>query len=608
MGGRSEVLHGVKRHLSFTRHHVTRLTIFCDQTDLEDQVDTHQRLMHDLRREKFVTQGAFMAAQLCKADQGALKSVRRKLDLVCELLISAGILEETACGGLGVREEGEGSESRAAIPEVDADTANNTAFLEEGLACVEESIERVEREAKAASDEAQRAAVEAANASARSEKAVTQCRRVDERCTKVDELSRQAEAGSAMAIQDCRRRLDQALEESGERVETNSTRIFHLAAEVEGFVKAVQGSSAAATGPLAVTLEETGHIFPVEVADLPPDHQRPGGTTEVSDDEAGHRREAENYLPATGRANNGRKVTRELLTPVDVQGERTPGHPGLLSQDLTQEEARARSSFLAERLKQAVSPPGWRRRHSTYISRRAAASSRSKARLIASPVRPQEDPPATARRSWSRASSWPSLANEGSAAGRDKLDEDDEVNAGDEIWGRRDKTKPNLGMPPYSTKQAGTTAADAFNEQDTNAPISRPNDDLPGDSGVEGESAGHAHQSESSSQLHQGGHAGTMSESQRSSTPLESLARMTAKEVAEALSTTPVGKRYSGGTRDTAFDDMVARSPSPGSQLANLVDTPTLHSHGDTWGAKSSSSDGSSTTVTGGRVGQLKTD
>eukprot|EP00903_Cladosiphon_okamuranus_P008710 g8344.t1 len=200
--------------------------------------------MHDLREQNFVTQGAFRAALLCKADQGPVKSQRAKLDIVCKLLVSAGILEEGDSGGLCVREHKEEESKPDVVQQASDGNGDNTVYLEESLARAEEDIARIEKVAAVAIEEARRVASIASRLRAQ----------VHENCQQV---------------QKCCDRLDESLEGSGERIETNSSRIFHLAAEVEGLSRTVTERGAAAK-PARVAREETGEVFSVEIAHLPP--------------------------------------------------------------------------------------------------------------------------------------------------------------------------------------------------------------------------------------------------------------------------------------------------------------------------------------------------
>lgn len=411
------------------------------KTDLQGQVDAHQNQLRDMRQEKFVTQGAFTAALLCKADQGVIKSQRWKLDLVCKLLISAGILEDNADkGGLCVREQEESKPS--AVQQV-APGNDNTAYPEECLAHTEEEIARVEKMAMSASTEAQRAVAVAAEASARSQKAMTQCVHVNERCWQVEEKCRQADEKCQQTEKKCCDRLDDSLEESGERIETNSTRIFHLANEIEGLAKSIQDRKVAAT-PIGITREETGEVFSVELANLPAEKETPGetATSTAAAPPQQQQKQATMEKPRSEerrprRASTTRSKTKynpeekheELCVSSRREGDQdhhAPCRPGVLDEPSPE----GRPDTLADNIRTGLlsaSPmqaaPPRLRRHSTYVGRRAAMLPGRKeseaSGLVVGLVRPQEDQPIVNQAtpsSWARASSWPLLASEAPAA------------------------------------------------------------------------------------------------------------------------------------------------------------------------------------------------
>lgn len=578
-------------------------------------MDTQQSHMHDLRKENFVTQGAFRAAQLCKADQGAVKSQHGKLDLVCKLLVAAGILEEGAASGLCVRERKEESKSDVIQQVTDGP---GTAYLEDCLARADSDIERIEKASRAASDEARRATLMVSNA----------CMQVDEKCQQVRK-------------EFCDR-LDESLEESGERIETNSTRIFHLAAEVEGLTALVKERGAAAK-PLGIAREETGEVFSVEIADLP---QQATATIAPPPQLAVER------TPTEGRQKERSAVTRrEKDEPEETQDtavrrsreyQNNP-RPGVLgdpcSENHDHPEASIRAAFLATSL-QARSPPAWRRRHSTYVGRRVVLS-RSKegtaaARLVVGPMRPQEDrsiDDQAIQSSWAKASSWPLLANEAAAAAhrmqdvRGSAQVNTDAAAG--VEGNHNSVRggtPNLELVLHGSARPETTklvSASAGPGVEAMPSYSPPRRRTPAIGDQTGELLAGAHrqddvaqkseQSEDLSESLQAGDNSTRTSDHRQPPPSpQSLARMTANEAAEALQgvTTPsLGRRVSTAEERHGSLSTIAAvgidAGSHGARLACLVDTPGLWCPRDTWddvgAAEMSSSEGSSTVVEEGR-------
>lgn len=373
-----------------------------------------------------------------------------------------------------------------------------------------------------------------------------------------------------MAIQDCCRRLDQHLEASGERVEANSTRIFNLAAEVEGLAEAIRRARAGTgTRPLGIAREDARDIFAVELADLPPDEKRTGDVGDSSADEAEHPREGDGCDSSDGRIKDH---PSEAQIELVKERARVPGHPGVLSQDVTEEEPGARAGFLAGRLQQAVSPPVWHRRDLTRSGGRASAPSRSKAGLIAGPVRPKEDRPATtSRTSRSRALSWPLLSKETSSRDCD-TNANGDVEHENKHFGRRYHSMPDLeesrsyGIKPgilFDSIQRALSALPFHHDAD---PAGAP--------GCEHQLARGSDHVGNSPEPHQLGQDEAQDETRQSLAPLNTLVRMTANEVAEALNMTCVGKKRVHRSTELDFDDSLVRSASPGSRLAGLGDTP----------------------------------
>lgn len=605
------------------------------KTDLQGQVDTHQSLLHDLRRENFVTQGAFTAALLCKADKGMVKSQRWKLDLVSKLLVSAGILEDGADGsGLCVREQ---KESKSCVVQQVASENDNTAYLEECLAHVEEDIARIEKVARSATVEAQRAVATAAEASARSEKATTQCLHVDKKCRQVDEKCQQADEKCQQMEKQCCDRLDESLEETGERIETNSTRIFHLAIEVEGLAKSIQERKAAAT-PLAFAREETGEVFSVELADLPSKKQRPRETTTATaavppkQQQATEKRRSEEKRQK--RPSFMRRKTKDESEEMheelcmsrrgEDQNHRAPCRPGVLGEPSPEgrthtEASNIRTPFLAASLKQAAPPP--RHRHSTYIGRRAVMLSGRKesaaSRLVIGPVRPQEDRLAANQAtpcSWARASSWPLLASEAPAAvsrqlhdlkadGEQATSTDDaDVGAEENSLVRRDHATPNLelALAQGGPRRRETTKLKSEGEAPPDGGAVPPNgpSSLASDPGGDGmiscsplhrrttatgdhtdelwPEPHHDGEQNIAQSAHQSGdlsiqHQGTSNTEQPRSSPSQLLERMTAKEAAEALRGASAPRRRDNSSEE--FDGALSTTVVTRRSSCDLIGT-----------------------------------
>lgn len=599
-----------------TINHTPLLLLFCRSfpilwcTELQKDLKTQQGLMHDLRQEKFVTQGAFMAAQLCKADQGTVKSQRGKLDLVCKLLVSAGIFEEGAGGGgLHVREREDERGPSVAQQKVDGNTKD--ASLEERLERAENSIARVEGSAREASEDARSAATAAAKACARSEQALTRSRKVQEECCQVEKK--------------CRDHVDQSLEESGERIETNSTRIFHLAAEVEGLTKSMK-EHGVAVRTVPIDREETGEIFSVEVADLPPEQRGREATATV---DTARRRAAEGKLTPEKRQAQGAVVTTKKKKPeetsdkVETSGEGQKFRPGVLGEPWSEVQTQAeiggtRTALLAGSLNNPASPPAWHRRHSTYIGRLVVPSERKEAAapgMLVGPVRPLEE--RSLPSSWSRASSWPSLVNEAEPTTRPHdLRAYGQPNIGAEA-GTEDEDRGRRGcsmMPNVAHGYDGTVrslsldgcAAETGDRTDETPPGTRHRDDNIAQSDYQG-----------------GGHSNHLPAEEIKASkneqppPSRRLVSMTANEAARALEGVAAQRRRGVPTEEGCdgalssraatgmeTDSLLAKTGSPGARLANLGGTPVLWCPQDTWndgGApETTSSDGSSTVVVEG--------
>lgn len=591
--------------------------------------------MHDIRRENFVTQGAFMAAQLCKANKGTVKSQRGKLDLVCELLISAGILEEATGGGLCVREKEEETKPSAEVQPAHAGIGR-TAFLEESLTHAEEAIARIDRSVEAASVEAKRTAAMAAGANSRLDKVAARCGLVEERCARTDERCRQVDECCTAAVEEGRNRLDDSLEETRELIETNSTRIFHLAAEVEGLASASKASPAAARR-LALAREETGDIFSVEVADFPPEQQEGHGRTTATPPKAtvGKREDAirERLKPGVDRAKKDPGETSILSTLTEGENHHVPCRPGVLDEpESSPREYSAKTRGMESNLQHPTPPSAQRRCNSTFSGRRVVVVSPEikdpPAWLIAGPVRPPEYHATPGV--WSRASSWPLLSNAAATHGEGGGTDADTGGERKGMILRRDYSMPNLGLtsrthdgPPDVTriKLAGTApaidpslvSAGAVRDVPLHPHVATAiadrieGSDTAGTPRDDEENAREALPSDNSPTKAPNHHVGeacdTMNKDRQPPVPSQALAAMTAQEVAEALGIAAVaqGRPYNTAVAEATDENLggglSGRLRSPGTRLACLGNP--LHDLGGN--EESSSDDGSSTTAADGR-------
>lgn len=357
---------------------------------LQGQVTQQQQIMLDLRRENFVTQGAFKAAQLCKADTGTVKLQRGRLDLVSNLLVSAGILEEGAGGGLSIRK---------------CTAVDTTRTLKEGIA-------RAEKAARAAADRAQRAAGEAAKAQTIAEEVADRCRQVDQRCSTIS--TRCSE-------------VKEDIVEDRQRIETNSTRIFHLAAKVERLAE-TQHVVHRPTGQ-QLTCRETRDIIAVEIADLAlqercKDTASAGSHVESAPAETPNQRE--NSLFNSRKENDVDVPNGVVPIVLSTHKGSVPCRPGVLDESEHDCLVQAiRPAFLAANQKNIASPNAWRRAKCfgrTPIKEKDGAQ-------MGHPVRSKVDHPRTkqaAPNSWARAS-WPLLANKEVGCTRAKDNENADI-------------------------------------------------------------------------------------------------------------------------------------------------------------------------------------
>ncbi|CAN0085764.1 unnamed protein product [Ectocarpus sp. 12 AP-2014] len=625
----------VRVHLAQHLHLTQRVaTLEAMVADLQGQVGTHQRLMHDIHRENFVTQGAFMAAQLCKADKGTVKSQRGKLDLVCELLISAGIFEEATGGGLCVREKEEEAKPCAEVQPA-PEGIGRTAFLQESLTHAEEAIARIDRSVEAASVEAKRTAAVAAGANSRLDKVAARCGLVEERCARTDERCRQVEKYSTAAVKESRNRLDESLEETRELIKTNSTRIFHLAAEVEGLASASKASPAAARR-LALAREETGDTFSVEVANFPPEQQEGHGRTTATPPKAtvGDRKDEirERLKPGVGRAKKGPGETPNLSTFAEGENHHVPCRPGVLDEPRSPpREYSAQTRGIGSNLQHPAPPSAQRSCSSTFFGRRVVVVSPEitgpPAGLIAGPVRPPEYHATSGV--WSRASSWPLLSNvattHGEGGGTD-------IGTGGERKGmtlRRDYSMPNLNLtsrthdgPPDVTRIKLAATAPAIDPTLVSAGAAldvplHPHAAAAADR-VEGSDTAGSHCGDEENareallrdnspmkapNYHVGEACDTGNKDPQPLVPSQPLAAMTAQEVAKALGIAAVaqGRPHNTAAAEAADENLggglSGRLRSPGTRLACLGNP--LHDLGGN--EESSSDDGSSTIAAEGR-------
>eukprot|EP00752_Nemacystus_decipiens_P005118 g4643.t1 len=560
--------------------------------------------MHDLRKENFVTQGAFRAAQLCKADQGAVKSQRGKLDLVCKLLVSAGIIEEADSGGLRVCERKEESKPDVG-QQVSHGSGNNTVYLEECLSRAEEDIVRIEEASTAALEDARRAVSMASSLGVQ----------VDKKCQQVKK--------------ECCNRLDESLEGSGERIETNSSRISHLAAEVEGLAKAIKEGGAVATPP-GIVREAAGGVPSVELADLTKQRQTTT-TTSLPPKSALQRSPIERLRKRSATTRREEDDPEETHDKARRSGSDPNSRPGVLGEPFPENYNHpddARAACFATSVKHATSPRPSSRRHSACGGRRVVFSQKQDAaarRMVVGPMRPQEDRSADDQAmssSWARTSSWPLLGNEAAAAARQLQDlrDAEQVSVDAEAAGRTthrsddrpQATPPTPAGPGVETMPGSPPLhllAPAIGDQAEELLASTRHTD---DAAQKYQQSEKSRRSEGSSGSLQAGESMNRSDHRQPPPSPQSLARMTANEAAEALqgvATPRLGRRVNttaeeqNGTSRTTIA-MAVSTGSPGALLASLEDTPDLWCPRDTWDDAGedelSSSAGSSTVVAEG--------
>lgn len=186
-------------------------------TALQATLDLQHRIIYDFQREPFVTQGAFNAAQLCKADVGALTVQRARLDRVCKLLVSAGILDDS--DGLSVR----GQKNMNTCTESEKQFGRPSSRSPSSV-----NITGIAVATKVAQEEGKCAENVAVESILRAEEIASKLADIDQRST------------STAASCD---RLERERAEDIRRVETNSARILRLAGVMEKLVadKAASG-------------------------------------------------------------------------------------------------------------------------------------------------------------------------------------------------------------------------------------------------------------------------------------------------------------------------------------------------------------------------------
>ena len=348
-----------------------------------------------------------MAAQLCKADRGELAVQRGKLDLVCSLLISAGILDQGVGGEISVSRS---DTKQSAV----ADHGVRRVALEEKINCVEsaaadqdvkraaleEKLKRVESTAKEAREDGQRATTVAVEATKIAEKVASQCREVDAKCD---------DAGTRSSM------LESALDESRRRTEANSTRIFELTAEVERLERLAESnrnSLELVVMPLANRDQKTSYSASEVVADFISQEKRleesasPGlVAAQVPEEEPREGRGTPGLTPEAEGSDSEERggVTTDVLVGAS-EPERIPRRPGVLDAPGPQGHPEI------DTRKHTTTPIS--RRRSTRTGRRVLSGNKRPQGV--DPVRPKVSRPRTEEatpNSWARAS-WPSLSNE----------------------------------------------------------------------------------------------------------------------------------------------------------------------------------------------------
>lgn len=349
-----------------------------------------------------------MAAQLCKADVGPVKSHRRKLENVCKLLVSAGILDDSIGDGLSVREQDSSMCNKTTVE------GDNTAKL----ISLQNDVIRMDKVAKAARDELRRALRAVEDATNATEKVEDECRQVESRCSKVS--SHFAE-------------VREAVKENREYIETNSTRLFRLAADVEHLAdrKCCPGYAGTSMFPSREetrdTWEEAGDISAVEIdisaveiadpnimrSELSPSEPPLPSTTEEEGEPAG--------TPTTDREEFPSAVVTKVLDEGDpevgqgkvgtIPQEHAPRRPGVLvgAPGDTEPQQRTCAGLLSASVPVAFNISS---RRATRIGRRVVTGKSQEQRVES--VRPCMSRPSKARSTpySPEQRSWPLLASE----------------------------------------------------------------------------------------------------------------------------------------------------------------------------------------------------
>lgn len=365
---------------------------------LQRKVNEQRLIIRDLRSERYVTQGAFMAAQLLKADKGVVKFQRTKLDRLCYLLVSAGVLEESS-DGLVAR--GKGSTERTAMV---VDDSAKQLPQEIDIERVEKMVRRAQYEAQRATDEIERATKAVAEAMAKTGVVAAQCAEIDKKCSMT--------AGRCSG-------LEEAAKNERQRVETNSTRIYNLAAEVERVAE--RESAVHEPSPRTSTfVGEREELFAKKIA-TPQASCEEGASqsstertpTKIPGENAEHnmlvrRAEASNPINLNPTMPNG---TVETVPTESFKN--LPRRPGALESpggDISAQNPLTRAALLT--INPGGAPCSTTSRRATYVGRRVVPGMDRE--QMVDPIRPRGDRPRAGQatpNSWARAS-WPSLTSE----------------------------------------------------------------------------------------------------------------------------------------------------------------------------------------------------
>lgn len=347
-----------------------------------------------------------MAAQMCKADVGSVKFLRGRLDFLCQLLVSAGVLCEGSGDGLSVPDKDERSKQQEqhhlAVVGMQVTTeklAENQALLKDDICGVKAVVEEVKSEAV-------HAATVSADAKSAAGEVADQCARVESACRK--------------ATTQCSNVFAEGIGDERQRIETNSTRIFCLANEVELLGRRRCNIHEPMAGQLSTTTE-TGEVFAEEIA-RPRQEERneefSKPSVEQTTTESTPRGSEEAPSPSDADQADSPVSDRDVGGISFFGVSHAPCRPGILDSSMREDQTTRAVAVLATSHGEQVLRPSARRR-SIISDQRTRQPKEVGTQQALYPVRPRAARPPAQRatpKSWARAS-WPSLTGE--AVGED---------------------------------------------------------------------------------------------------------------------------------------------------------------------------------------------